>query len=114
MLNRILNQALDQYVFDRVDQILRIAGAADEEYMKAANGAETALSQLMTMARKLEAQHPELIRLVTDYEAAANFESSLATEIVNREGIRDSCGIRQEFGAFMQQPAQGYHEPSAY
>ncbi|SDD54639.1 hypothetical protein [Sporomusa acidovorans] len=102
MLNHILNQALEQYVFDRADNILSIAGVADAKYRKAEREVESVLSQLMEIARELEAQQPELLCLVMEYEAAANFKSGLAAEIVYREGIRDSCSVRQEFAAFMQ------------
>jgi hypothetical protein len=43
-----------------------------------------------------------LLRLVMEYETATAIESGLAAEIVYREGIRDSCSIRQEFTTFMQ------------
>lgn len=110
MLNRILNQALDQYVLDRVDQILRIAGAADAEYRKAVKEADTVLSQLLTIAHDLETQNPELLRLVREYESATSLESCLATEIIYREGIRDSCSIGQELGTLMQKQTQD-HKP---
>lgn len=102
MFNRILNQAFEQYVIDRVDNILGIAGIGDARYRKVVNEADSLLSQLIEMARELEAQQPELLRLVMAYETANTLESGLATEIVYREGIRDSCSIRQEFAAFMQ------------
>ncbi|WP_371362433.1 hypothetical protein SRRS_35780 [Sporomusa rhizae] len=102
MLNSILNQAFEQYVFDRVDNILSIAGVADAKYRKAVKEADSVLSQLMAIARELEAQHPELLRLVMEYEAATTLESGLAAEIVYREGIRDNCSIRQEVATFMQ------------
>lgn len=102
MLNSILNQAFEQYVFDRVDNILAIAGVTDEKYRKVVKEGDSVLSQLMEIARELEAQHPELLHLVMKYEAATTLESGLVAEIVYREGIRDSCSIRQEFATFMQ------------
>ena len=102
MFNSILNQAFEQYVFDRVDNILRIAGVTDAKYRKVVKEADSVLTQLMVIARELEAQHPELLRLVMEYEAATALESGLAAEIVYREGIRDSCSIRQAFTTFMQ------------
>ena len=103
MFNRILNQAFEQYVIDRVDNILSIAGVADAKYRKVVKEADSVLTQLMVIAGELEAQQPELLRLVTAYEAATTIESGLAAEIVYQEGIRDSCSIRQEFVNFMQQ-----------
>lgn len=102
MLNSILNQAFEQYVMDRVDNILSIAGVADANYRKVVREGESALSQLMKIARELEAQQPELLRLVMEYEAATSHESGLAAEIVYQEGIRDSCSVCQEFATFMQ------------
>lgn len=103
MFNSILNQAFEQYVIDRVDNILSIAGVADAKYRKVVKEADSVLTQLMVIAGELEAQQPELLRLVMAYEAATTIESGLAAEIVYREGIRDSCSIRQEFVNFMQQ-----------
>ncbi|WP_371368300.1 hypothetical protein SRRS_19300 [Sporomusa rhizae] len=114
MLNSILNQAFEQYVFDRMDNILSIAGVVDAKYKQAVKEADSVLTQLMKIACELEAQHPELLRLVMEYEAATNHESVLAAEIVYREGILDSCGVRQEFATFMQKKMQGYHYPSTY
>lgn len=102
MFNSILNQAFEQYVFDRVDNILSIAGVTDAKYRKVVKEAASVLSQLMEIARELEAQHPELLRLVMEYEAAVTLESGLAAEIVYREGIRDSFSVRQELATFMQ------------
>ncbi|WP_371372472.1 hypothetical protein [Sporomusa aerivorans] len=102
MFNSILNQAFEQYVFDRVDNILNIAGVTDAKYRKVVKEADSVLTQLMAIARELEAQQPELLRLVMEYEAATTIESGLTAEIVYREGIRDSLSIRQEFTAFMQ------------
>lgn len=103
MFNSILNQAFEQYVIDRVDNILGIAGVADAKYRKVVKEADSVLTQLMEIARELEDQQPELLRLVMAYEAATTIESGLAAEIVYQEGIRDSCSIRQEFVNFMQQ-----------
>ncbi|MDF2876880.1 MAG: hypothetical protein K0R22_3563 [Sporomusa sp.] len=102
MFNSILNQAFEQYVLDRVDHILGIAGVADAKYRKVVKEADSVLSQLMEIARELEAERPELPRLVREYESATTVESGLVAEILYREGIRDSCSIRQEFAAFMQ------------
>ena len=102
MFNSILNQAFEQYVLDRVDNILIIAGVTDAKYRKVVKAADSVLSQLMKIACELEAQQPELLRLVMEYEAATTIESGLTAEIVYREGIRDSLSIRQEFTAFMQ------------
>ncbi|SDF75587.1 hypothetical protein [Sporomusa acidovorans] len=102
MFNSILNQAFEQYVLDRVDDILSIAGVADVKYKQVVKDAGAVLEKLMEIGRELEEQHPELLRLVMEYEAATNMESGLAAEIVYREGIRDSCRVRQEVANFMQ------------
>ena len=114
MLNSMLNQAFDQYVFDRVDNILGIAGANDAKYRKAVKETDSVLSQLMAIARELEAQQPELLHLVMAYEAATTLESGLAAEIVYREGVRDNCGIRQAVATFLQTQMQGYPCPATY
>ncbi len=111
MFNSILDQAFGQYVFDRVDDILSIAGVADAKYRQVVREADSVLSQLLEIARGLEEQRPELLELVMKYEAATTMESGLAAEIVYREGIRDSCRIRQEVADFMQKQI---HYPSNY
>lgn len=101
MLNSIFNQAFEQYVFDRVDNILVIAGVADAKYKKVVKESDSVLSQLMEIAHEMEAQQPELLLLLMAYEAATTIESGLAAEIVYREGIRDSYSVRQELATFM-------------
>ena len=102
MLKRSLNQAFDQYVIDRVDTILSIAGITDEKYSKTVKEAHTVLEQLLKMAKGLEAQHPELLRMVMDFEAATAVEAGFAAEIAYKEGLRDISYIRQEFMSFLQ------------
>ncbi|VBB06122.1 Hypothetical protein LUCI_1337 [Lucifera butyrica] len=102
MLESILNQAFEQYVFDRVDNLLSIAGVANAKYAKAMKESESILLQLMAIAREQEAQYPELLPLVMKFETVTVFESSLAAEIAYRAGIRDRCSVRQEFVTFIQ------------
>lgn len=102
MLNSIFDRAFEQYVFDRVDNILVIAGVADAKYKKALKESDFILSQLMEIAREQKEQHPELLQLVMAYETAIASESGLAAEIAYREGIRDGYSVRQELTAFMQ------------
>lgn len=104
VLHSVLNQAFEQYVFDRVGDILSLAGVTDEKYRKAVKEADAVLSQLMELARGLEAQQPEMLQLIMEYEAVTTLEAGLAAEIVYREGLRDSCSLRQKLAAFMQQP----------
>ncbi|SDF67107.1 hypothetical protein [Sporomusa acidovorans] len=111
MFNSILDQAFEQYVLDRVDDILSIAGVADVKYRQVMKEAGSVLAKLVEIARELEEQRPELLQLVMKYEAATTMESGLATEIVYREGVRDSCRIRQEVADFMQKQI---HYPSNY
>jgi hypothetical protein len=103
MLSQSLNQAFDQYVSDRVDTILSIAGITDSNYSKYAKQAQTVLEQLLRITKELEPEHPELISLVMDFEAFSAVESGFAAEIAYKQGMRDICGIRQEFTAFLQQ-----------
>ncbi len=103
MLHSVLNQAFEQYVFDRVNDILSLAGITDEKYKKAVKESDSVLSQLMELARSLEAQQPKLLLLIMEYEAVTTLEAGLAAEIIYREGLRDSCSLRQEFAALMQQ-----------
>ncbi|WP_144351031.1 hypothetical protein [Sporomusa termitida] len=103
MLNRILDQAFDHYVFTRVDQILNLAGTNDAGYSKTAREVSAALDQLLALGRALKAQHPELTGLVMDFEALTALESGQAAEIAYRQGLRDSSQLRQAFMTFLQQ-----------
>lgn len=111
MLISILNQAFDQYVFDRVNDLLLTAGTADEKYGKALTESRDKLTQLMELAQELREQHPELLDLVMDFEAFAIFESGLAAEITYRQGLKDSNTIRREFGAFLQSDCREKSDP---
>jgi hypothetical protein len=103
VLENILNQAFDQYIFDRVDDILRIAGTTDIKYSKAAKEVHNTLAKLMVLATELKAHHPELLHLVMDFEAVTVIESGLAAEIAYRQGMRDSSSVRQKFITFIQE-----------
>jgi hypothetical protein len=102
VLNNSLSQAFDQYVFDRVDTILGLAAVTDENYRKAVREVDAALEKLLRIAKQLEPQQPELTRLVRDFESAAASESGCAAEFAYKQGMRDLCGIRQEFSSFLQ------------
>jgi hypothetical protein len=102
VLKSILNKAFDQYVFDRVDTIFNTTAADDAKYYKAVTEVDSILSQLMIIARELEEQRPELIRLVRDMESATTLESGLAAEIAYREGMRDNHSVRREFVEFIR------------
>ena len=91
MVKQSLNQAVDQYISDRVDTILSLAGIADGNYRKCAEEAQITLDQLLQIAKGLEPEHPELIRLVMDFEAFSAIESGVAAEIVYKQGMRDIC-----------------------
>jgi hypothetical protein len=104
VINRSLDQAFEQYVFDRVDTILRRAGAADARYGQAVQQGAAVLAQLMAIADELEEQQPELLRLVLEFESATTLESGLAAEIAYREGLRDSYYMRRDFIRLMRRP----------
>jgi hypothetical protein len=105
VLKSILNKAFDQYVFDRVDNILSTARNANVKYSKTVKEVDYVLSQLMVIAKELEEQRPELLCLVMDFESATGLESGFAAEIAYREGIRDSLRMRQEFITLIRKQA---------
>jgi hypothetical protein len=85
-----------------VDAALNMAGVTDARYGKAVKEVGSVLTKLMDVARELEEQHPEMLRLVMDFEAAATLESGLAAEIAYREGMKDCSSVSREFATFMQ------------
>ncbi|HWR08681.1 hypothetical protein [Sporomusa sp.] len=54
MLKSILNQAFNQYIFDKVDATLSLAGTTDVHYSKAVKDVSTTLDQLMVFANELK------------------------------------------------------------
>ncbi|QDR80472.1 hypothetical protein SPTER_18000 [Sporomusa termitida] len=103
MLNRMLTQAFDQYVFTRVDHILNLAGTTDAGYSKTAAEVSAALDRLLVLARALKAEQPAMTGLVMDFEALTALESGQAAEIAYKQGLRDSRHIRRQFIACLQQ-----------
>jgi hypothetical protein len=103
VLKSILNQAFNQYIFDKVDATLSLAGTTDVHYSKAVKDVSTTLDQLMVFANELKTQHPELISLVLNFESVTAIESILASEIAYRQGLRDSNSVRQEFITFIEE-----------
>ena len=69
MLQGILSEAFNEYIFVRVDNILKLAGTNDAGYSKTISKAGAILDRLLTLARELEGQYPELLELVMDYES---------------------------------------------
>ncbi|QDR79549.1 hypothetical protein [Sporomusa termitida] len=64
MLQSILNEAFNQYIFTRVDNILKLAGTNDAGYSKTVSKVGAILDRLLALAGELESQYPELLELV--------------------------------------------------
>ncbi len=103
MLQSILNEAFNQYIFTRVDNILKQAETTDADYRETSSKVSSLLKRLLKLAGKLEAQYPELIELVMELESYAALESGQAAEIAYKQGLRDSGYIHKEFMTFQQQ-----------
>ncbi|HWR06680.1 hypothetical protein [Sporomusa sp.] len=94
VLKSILNKAFEQYVFDRVDNILGTANNVNPKYCKATATVGSVLAELMAIASALEEQRPKLLRLVMDFESAATYESALQLKLF----IERVCGLAAESG----------------
>jgi hypothetical protein len=103
MLQSILNETFNQYIFVRVDSILKLAGTNDAGYNKTVSKAGATLDRLLAVARELEGQYPELLELVMDYESFTALESGQSAEIAYKQGLRDCSHIHQEIMTFLQQ-----------
>ena len=103
MLQSILNEAFNQYIFTRVDNILKQAETTDADYRETSSKVSSLLKRLLKLAGKLEVQYPELIELVMELESYAALESGQAAEIAYKQGLRDSGYIHKEFMTFQQQ-----------
>ncbi len=103
MLQSILNEAFNQYIFTRVDNILKQAETNDADYRETVSKVGSLLTRLLKLAGKLEAQYPELIGLVMELESYTALESGQSAEIAYKQGLRDSGYIHKEFMAFQQQ-----------
>ena len=103
MLKSILNEAFNQYIFIRVDSILKLAGTTDAGYSKTVSNVRNTLDRLLALAWELEGQVPELLELVMDFESFTALESGQSAEITYKQGLRDFSHIQQEFMTFLQQ-----------
>ncbi len=103
MLQSILTEAFNQYVFVRVDNILKQAGTNDARYSKTVSQGGATLDRLLALARELEGPYPELLELVMDYESFTALEAGQSAEIAYKQGLRDCSHIHQEFMTFLQQ-----------
>ena len=100
LLQSIFNEAFNQYIFARVDSIIKLAGTQDAGYSKTISKAGATLDRLLALARELAGPYPELMELVMDYESFTALESGQLAEIVYKQGLRD-CS--QEIMTFLQQ-----------
>ncbi len=103
MLQGILSEAFNEYIFVRVDNILKLAGTNDAGYSKTISKAGAILDRLLALARELEGPYPELLELVMDYESFTALESGQSAEIAYKQGLRDCSHIHQEIMTFLQQ-----------
>ncbi len=103
MLQGILSEAFNEYIFVRVDNILKLAGTNDAGYSKTVSKAGVILDRLLALARELEGQYPALLELVMDYESYTALESGQSAEIAYKQGLRDCSHIHQEIMTFLQQ-----------
>ena len=103
MLQSILTEAFNQYIFVRVDNILKLAGTNDARYSKTLSQGGATLDRLLALGRELSDQVPELLQLVMDYESYTALESGQSAEIAYKQGLRDCGYIHHEFITFLQQ-----------
>ncbi|MCM0756970.1 MULTISPECIES: hypothetical protein [Sporomusa] len=103
MLQSILNEAFNQYIFNRVENILKLAETNDADYSKTVHEVRGLLSRMLKLAGKLKDQYPELIDLVMELESYTALESGQSADIAYKQGLRDSGYIHQEFMTFLQQ-----------
>ena len=101
MLKQCLRQAMEQYLVARTENLHETAAIADSQFAAGVRQAEAALDKLLRLARELEREQPQLIRLVVDYESAAAGQYWLGVRIAYREGLRDSGRVRRNFAAFL-------------
>ena len=103
MLQSILTEAFNQYIFNRVETILKLAQTNDADYRKTVHEVSGLMNRMLKLAGKLEAQYPELIELVMELESYTALESGQSADIAYKQGLRDSGYIHQEFMSFLQQ-----------
>ena len=102
MLKQCLRQGMEQYLLARVENIHETAAIADSQFAAGVRQAEAALDKLLRLARELERERPELVRLVVDYEAAAAGQYWLGARIAYRQGLRDCRRVRRQLAAFLK------------
>lgn len=102
-LKGMANQAFDQYIITRVEDILTLAGTEDAGYSRTVREVGAALDRLLGLARVLKSQYPQMTGFVMDFEALTSLESGQSAKIAYRQGLRDSRRLRREFMTFLQQ-----------
>ena len=103
MLPSILTEAFNQYIFNRVENILKLAQTNDADYRKTVHEVSGLLNRMLKLVGKLKDQYPELIDLVMELESYTALESGQSADIAYKQGLRDSGYIHQEFMTFLQQ-----------
>jgi hypothetical protein len=102
MFKSSLYKAFNDYVFERMDDVLDRADKLDKDCMHYNKEFYRMQSRLLELSEKLK--NEELCSLVTKLEPLVNLERSLSAEVAYKEGLRDSYRIQKEVSKFLANP----------
>jgi len=102
MFKRSLYKAFNDYVFERMDDVLDRADKLDKDCMHYNEEFYRMQSRLLELSENLK--NEELCSLVTKLEPLVNLERSLSAEVAYKEGLRDSYRIQKEVSKFLANP----------
>jgi len=103
MFKSSLYKAFNDYVFERMDDVLDRADQLDKDCMHYDEEFYKMQSSLLEMSRQLK--NEELHSLANKLEPIVNMERGLSAELAYKEGLRDSYRIQREVSKFIARPS---------
>jgi len=103
MFKSSLYKAFNDYVFDRMDDVLDRADKRDKDCMHFNEEFYKMQRRLVEISRQLK--NEELRSLANKLESLVNMERGLSAEWAYKEGLRDSYRIQREVSKFLASPS---------
>jgi len=103
MFKRSLYKAFNDYVFERMDDVLDRADKLDKDCRHYDEEFYKMQSRLLEISRQLK--NEELRSLANKLEPIVNMERGLSAELAYKEGLRDSYRLQREVSKFLARPS---------
>ena len=103
MFKSSLYKAFNDYVFERMDDVLDRADKRDKDCMHFNEEFYKMQRRLVEISRQLK--NEELRSIANKLEPVVNMERSLSVALAYKEGLRDSYRIQREVLKFLASPS---------